>query len=80
MRHLILILTLVLTTGSLYAQDQKIITKEDNNTFKVVYLNEDSNIMQQGFIKNNKLHGKWSRTPFQMDSNRDLVQSIQNIP
>ena len=60
MRHLILILTLVLTTGSLYAQDQKIITKEDNNTFKVVYLNEDSNIMQQGFIKNNKLHGKWS--------------------
>ena len=60
MRHLILILTLVLTTGSLCAQEQKIITKEDNNTFKVVYLNEDGNIMQQGFIKNNKLHGKWS--------------------
>ena len=60
MRHLLLILTLVLTTGSLCAQEQKIITKEDNNTFKVVYLNEDGNIMQQGFIKNNKLHGKWS--------------------
>ena len=60
MRHLLLILTLVLTTGSLCAQEQKIITKEDYNTFKVVYLNEDGNIMQQGFIKNNKLHGKWS--------------------
>ena len=56
MRHLLLILTLVLTTVSLCAQEQKIITKEDNNTFKVVYLNEDGNIMQQGFIKNNKLH------------------------
>lgn len=60
MRHLLLILTLVLTTGSLCAQEQKIITKEGNNTFKVVYLNEDGNIMQEGFIKNNKLHGKWS--------------------
>jgi len=58
MRHLILFLAFSIATLS--AQEQKIITKEDNNTFKVVYLNEDGNISQKGFIKNNKLHGKWS--------------------
>jgi antitoxin component YwqK of YwqJK toxin-antitoxin module len=58
MRHFILFLAF--SIGSLSAQEQKLITKEDSNTFKVVYLNEDGNISQQGFIKNNKLHGKWS--------------------
>ena len=57
MRHFILFLAF--SIGSLSAQEQKLITKEDSNTFKVVYLNEDGNISQQGFIKNNKLHGKW---------------------
>ena len=58
MRHLILFLAF--SIGSLSAQEQKIITQEDSNTFKVVYLNEEGNITQQGFIKNNKLHGTWS--------------------
>ena len=53
MRHLLILTCLTRVP-------QKLRIPKEDNTFKVVYLNEDGNIMQQGFIQNNKLHGKWT--------------------
>ena len=60
MRHLLLILTLVLTTGSLCAQEQKIITKEDNNTFKVVLIKLELKLFLVNMKKEKKLEDGFS--------------------
>ena len=56
----IILMFFALSITSLSAQEKKIVTEEGINTFKVVYYNEDGNILQQGFIKNKKLHGEWA--------------------
>ena len=56
----IILMFFALSITSLSAQEKKIVIKEGTNTFKVVYYNEAGNILQQGFIKNKKLHGEWA--------------------
>jgi antitoxin component YwqK of YwqJK toxin-antitoxin module len=56
----IVLMFLALSIAGLSAQEKKIVTKEGTNTFKVVYYNEAGNILQEGFIKNKKLHGEWA--------------------
>ena len=56
----IVLMFLALSIAGLTAREKKIVTKEGTNTFKVVYYNEAGNILQEGFIKNKKLHGEWA--------------------
>ena len=56
----IILMFFALSITSLSAQEKKSVIKEGTHTFKVGYYNEAGNILQEGFIKNKKLHGEWS--------------------
>ena len=57
MKYLILILTLGLT--GLNAKEPKVVSQEED-TPKVVIYGDSGNDLQEGYIKNNKLHGYWA--------------------
>ena len=57
MKYLILILTLSL--AGLNAKEPKVASQEEN-TPKVVIYGDSGNDLQEGYIKNNRLHGYWA--------------------
>ena len=57
MKYLILILTLSL--AGLNAKEPKVVSQEED-TPKVVIYGDSGNDLQEGYIKNNKLHGYWA--------------------
>ena len=57
MKHLILILTLSL--AGLNAKEPKVVSQEED-TPKVVIYGDSGNDLQEGYIKNNRLHGYWA--------------------
>jgi len=57
MKYLILILTLSL--AGLNAKEPKVVSQEED-TSKVVIYGDSGNDLQEGYIKNNRLHGYWA--------------------
>ena len=57
MMYLILILTLSL--AGLNAKEPKVVSQEED-TPKVVIYGDSGNDLQEGYIKNNRLHGYWA--------------------
>jgi len=57
MKYLILILTLSL--AGLNAKEPKVASQEED-TSKVVIYGDRGNDLQEGYIKNNRLHGYWA--------------------
>jgi|TARA_B110000495_G_scaffold203110_1_gene225497 antitoxin component YwqK of YwqJK toxin-antitoxin module len=57
MKYLILILTLSL--AGLDAKEPKVVLQEED-TPKVVIYGDSGNDLQEGYIKNNRLHGYWA--------------------
>jgi antitoxin component YwqK of YwqJK toxin-antitoxin module len=57
MKYLILILTLSL--AGLNAKEPKVVSQEED-TPKVVIYGDSGNDLQEGYIKNNRLHGYWA--------------------
>jgi antitoxin component YwqK of YwqJK toxin-antitoxin module len=57
MKYLILILTLSL--AGLDAKEPKAVSQEED-TPKVVIYGDSGNDLQEGYIKNNRLHGYWA--------------------
>ena len=57
MKYLILILTLSL--AGLNAKEPKVVSQEED-TSKVVIYGDRGNDLQEGYIKNNRLHGYWA--------------------
>ena len=56
---LILAISIALSFTALNAQEQKVVSQE-GNMLKVVIYGQNNNILQEGTIKNNKLHGDWA--------------------
>jgi antitoxin component YwqK of YwqJK toxin-antitoxin module len=57
MRYLIFILTF--TFAGLNAQQEKVVSQEENTPEIVIY-GDNGNQLNEGYIKNNKLHGYWA--------------------
>ena len=57
MKYLILILTLSL--AGLNAKEPKVALQEENTPNVVIY-GDSGNDLQEGYIKNNRLHGYWA--------------------
>jgi|TARA_B100001013_G_scaffold71336_1_gene37680 antitoxin component YwqK of YwqJK toxin-antitoxin module len=57
MKYLILILTLSL--AGLNAKEPKVASQEENTSNVVIY-GDSGNDLQEGYIKNNRLHGYWA--------------------
>ena len=57
MRYLIFILTF--TFAGLNAQQEQVVSQEENTPEIVIY-GDNGNQLNEGYIKNNKLHGYWA--------------------
>ncbi len=57
MKYLILIL--MLSLAGLNAKEPKVVSQEED-TPKVVIYGDSGNDLQEGYIKNNRLHGYWA--------------------
>jgi len=57
MKYLILILTLSL--AGLNAKEPKVVSQEEDTPKFVIY-GDSGNDLQEGYIKNNRLHGYWA--------------------
>lgn len=56
----IVITALLLTAGTLWAQEIKPKYEVENQMVKATYYYDNGTVKQQGFYKDGKLHGKWT--------------------
>jgi hypothetical protein len=56
-----IIIAAVLISGMIFAQDAKPKLEAVGNLVKVTYFHENGNIQQQGFFKDGKLQGEWTK-------------------